>query len=225
MFFLSSVFSLQAGGLQYSSVLETTAAQEADTTTVPSTVVDSSDPNTTTVYFIFAIIVLVLVVALFCLRRHVNSLAYKSVLKRFRRISRTSESGEVEVNVEYFQPPPDYSVALDMPKPASRAGDSDNGGGNDQTAASTTTNATDGQNTDSGEADADQSLETPGEPDEEGENVAGMCTVVVRVDEDTKSVDEFIILEHVKRMAQDPSAAVSALPTYQDFIVQFPEYM
>ncbi len=112
-----------------------------------------------------------------------------------------------------------------MPKPASRAGDSDNGGGNDQTAASTTTNATDGQNTDSGEADADQSLETPGEPDEEGENVAGMCTVVVRVDEDTKSVDEFIILEHVKRMAQDPSAAVSALPTYQDFIVQFPEYM
>ena len=46
--------------------------------------------------------------------------------------------------------------------------------------------------------------------------------IQIQVTQQKMEMDPYAILEHVQRMARDPNAASSYLPTYQDYIKEFP---
>ena len=168
-----------------------------------------------------------------CLRYHIYSSSYKQWFKRLRRAQSPDDEGDtISMDEEMFKPPPEYDTAINMPKPCSNCHSKHETGSALKSCPCNNRSPSDGETQEDicqykiekteSDSDEEQNLEisrrTPS---------SDTCTVTLHLSSNLNDSTEngngpFTILEHVQRMARDPNAAASYLPTYQDYIKEFP---
>ena len=177
---------------------------------------------------------LVFLILILCLRYHIYSSNYKQWLKRLRRASSRGHEGDtISINEEMFKPPPEYETAINMPKPCSNCHSMHEPGDDLKHCPCNNRTPSDGETL----ADVCQcKMEIKTESDSELNNgisrtipSSDTCTITLHLDSNSSSnsaengIGPYAILEHVQRMARDPDAATNYLPTYQDYIKEFPD--
>ena len=178
---------------------------------------------------------LVFLILVLCLRYRIYSSSYKQWLKRLRRASsRGNEGDTVSVDEEMFKPPPTYETAINMPKPCSNCQSKHELGGDLKHCPCNNRTPSDG---DTQKDICLCKIETKTESDSgEEQNTeisrqtasSDTCTLTLHLDSNSSELTEnrngpYVILEQVQRMARDPNAATNSLPTYQDYIEEFPD--
>ena len=209
-----------------------------ETTTIP--LLKERGLSLTTILPISTTFLLVLIVILF-LRYHLYSSSYKTWMKRLRRRSRSDdEETNVPIDEEMFKPPPEYETAVNMPKPCScRNQCKETCDICDSTLCNNSDSKSDIESGTSSESntckcrchsESNAISETACEQSRESPNDSHQpdsCNVKLYLESETNNTSEilkgpFVILEHVQRMAQDPNKFCHCLPSYQEYIKEFP---
>ena len=161
-----------------------------------------------------AFTLLIFLILVLCLRFHLYRSSYKSWMKRLRRPSRNQEGDNISVDEEMFKPPPEYTTAITMPKPCNDCLDRHQSTNSQKQCPCNNRVPSD---------DETQDRTCHCEVDDE----VKPCTVTLNEDSSESAGNEnstFVILEHLQRMARNPSAVPDQLPTYEDYIKEFPDH-